>query len=94
MNIQRSRDLREDCDYTQEYIAKLLNVNQRTYSRYENGAHAIPLTILSFLQTPKKSSPKNEYSYLLLIAACAEYTLHGVTLTLICSAQLYCRCHS
>ena len=84
MNIQRIRDLREDSDYTQEYIAKLLNVNQRTYSRYENGAHAIPLTILSFLQTPKKPyqrinadmvffytqpSPKNEYSYLLLIAA-------------------------
>ena len=54
MNIQRIRDLREDSDYTQEYIAKLLNVNQRTYSRYENGEHAIPLTILSFLQTPKK----------------------------------------
>jgi len=35
MNIQRIRDLREDSDYTQEYIAKLLNVNQRTYSRYE-----------------------------------------------------------
>ena len=69
MNIQRIRDLREDSDYTQEYIAKLLNVNQRTYSRYENGAHAIPLTILSFLQTHKKPSPKNAYSYLLLIAA-------------------------
>lgn len=69
MNIQRIRDLREGSDYTLEYIAKLLNVNQRTYSRYENGEHAIPLTILSFLQTPKKPSPKNEYSYLLLIAA-------------------------
>ena len=49
MNIQRIRDLREDSDYTQESIAKLLNVNQRTYSRYENGEHAIPLKILSFL---------------------------------------------
>ena len=49
MTIQRIRDLREDSDYTQESIAKLLNVNQRTYSRYENGEHAIPLTILSFL---------------------------------------------
>lgn len=67
MNIQRIRDLREDSDYTQEYIAKLLNVNQRTYSRYENGEHAIPLTILSFLQTHKKPSPKNAYSYLLLM---------------------------
>ncbi len=85
MNIQRIRDLREDSDYTQEYIAKLLNVNQRTYSRYENGEHAIPLTILSFLADIQKThisestliwvffytqpSPKNEYSYLLLIAA-------------------------
>lgn len=85
MNIQRIRDLREDSDYTQEYIAKLLNVNQRTYSRYENGEHAIPLTILSFLADIQKNpyqrinadmvffytqpSPKNEYSYLLLIAA-------------------------
>ena len=54
MNIQRIRDLREDSDYTQKYIAKLLNVNQRTYSRYENGAHAIPLTILSFLADIQK----------------------------------------
>ena len=60
MNIQRIRDLREDSDYTQEYIAKLLNVNQRTYSRYENGAHAIPLTILSFLQTPQKAISANQ----------------------------------
>lgn len=85
MNIQRIRDLREDSNYTQEYIAKLLNVNQRTYSRYGNGEHAIPLTILSFLADIQKThisestliwvffytqpSPKNEYSYLLLIAA-------------------------
>ena len=43
MNIQRIRDLREDSDYTQEYIAKLLNVNQRTYSRYENGINELPI---------------------------------------------------
>ena len=49
MNLKRIRNLREDADYTQEYIAKLLNVNQRTYSRYENSEHAIPLSILSFL---------------------------------------------
>lgn len=55
MNIQRIRDLREDSDYTQEYIAKLLNVNQRTYSRYENREHAIPLTILSFLAGIQKN---------------------------------------
>ena len=58
MNIQRIRDLREDSDYTQEYIAKLLNVNQRTYSRYENREHAIPLTILSFLADNQISEEK------------------------------------
>lgn len=49
MNIKRIRDLREDNDYKQEYIASLLNINQRTYSRYENAEHAIPLSVLSFL---------------------------------------------
>lgn len=33
----RIRELREDNDLTQTYMAKLLNVNQRTYSRYETG---------------------------------------------------------
>lgn len=37
------RKLREDKDLTQEYMAQLLHVNQRTYSRYETGEHAIPL---------------------------------------------------
>lgn len=49
MNLKRIRDLREDSDYTQEYIAKMLNITQRTYSRYENGEHAIPLSVLCFL---------------------------------------------
>lgn len=49
MTIKRIRDLREDADYTQEYIAHLLNISQRTYSRYENAEHAIPLSILCFL---------------------------------------------
>lgn len=31
------RDLREDQDYTQTQIAKLLNCTQQTYSRYETG---------------------------------------------------------
>ena len=41
--------LRKKHNLTQNELAKLLNVNQRTYSRYENREHAIPLTILSFL---------------------------------------------
>lgn len=36
------RNLREDRDYTQEYVAKLLNVGQRTYTDYELGKTRIP----------------------------------------------------
>lgn len=49
MNLKRIRDLREDSDYTQEYIAHLLNISQRTYSRYETAERAIPLPALCFL---------------------------------------------
>lgn len=49
MKYERIRQLREDKDLSQANIAKLLNVNQRTYSRYENGDHAIPLEALSIL---------------------------------------------
>ena len=46
---ERIRQLREDKDLSQTYMAKLLNVNQRTYSRYETGEHAIPLEALCTL---------------------------------------------
>ena len=42
----RLRDLREDNDYTQEQIAKYLNVKQSTYSQYENGQRQIPIELL------------------------------------------------
>ena len=38
----RIRDLREDKDLNQEQLAKLLNVSQTTYSRYESGKLDIP----------------------------------------------------
>jgi len=38
----RLRNLREDKDLTQEEIAKMLNISQTTYSRYESGALDIP----------------------------------------------------
>ena len=34
--MERLRDIREDRDLKQSDIAKLLNVSQQTYSRYEN----------------------------------------------------------
>ncbi|MFK4566262.1 helix-turn-helix domain-containing protein [Enterococcus sp. UD-01] len=38
----RIRNLREDADLSQEQLAKLLNVSQTTYSRYETGNLDIP----------------------------------------------------
>ena len=35
MKMERLRDIREDHDLKQSDIAKLLNVTQQTYSRYE-----------------------------------------------------------
>lgn len=46
MPYRRIRELREDKDLTQTYMAHLLNVSQRTYSRYETGEHVIPLELL------------------------------------------------
>ena len=43
---ERIRALREDNDYTQTYIASLLNVGQRTYADYELGKTRIPVESL------------------------------------------------
>ena len=49
MIYNRIRGLREDMDLTQAFFAKLLNVNQRTYSRYETGELEISLASLCIL---------------------------------------------
>lgn len=46
---KRIRALREDNDYTQTYIASLLNVGQRTYADYELGKTRIPVDSLVIL---------------------------------------------
>lgn len=43
---QRIRALREDRDYSQEEIARLLHVGQRTYADYELGNTRIPVDSL------------------------------------------------
>jgi transcriptional regulator with XRE-family HTH domain len=43
---ERIRNLREDKDLSQEDIAKILNISQTTYSRYESGKLDIPSTAL------------------------------------------------
>lgn len=42
----RLRDMREDRDLLQKDIAKVLHVNQQTYSSYELGIRKIPLETL------------------------------------------------
>jgi len=38
--------MREDRDWTQQYVADLLHINRRTYGAYENGVNMIPVDIL------------------------------------------------
>ncbi|WP_308629322.1 helix-turn-helix transcriptional regulator [uncultured Enterococcus sp.] len=42
----RIRNLREDADLSQEKLARLLHINQVTYSRYETGDLEIPVSSL------------------------------------------------
>lgn len=49
MNKTRLRDLREDKDLYQKDIAKILNIKQQQYSRYENDENEISVTLLKQL---------------------------------------------
>lgn len=42
-HYQRIRDLREDCDLTQDALCKELNMHKTTYTNYEQGKHTVPL---------------------------------------------------
>lgn len=42
----RIRNIREDSDLLQKDVAKVINVNQRTYSNYELGIRKIPIESL------------------------------------------------
>jgi transcriptional regulator with XRE-family HTH domain len=39
----RMRNLREDHDYTQDYVAHYLKTSQTMYARYERGANEMPI---------------------------------------------------
>lgn len=41
--VRRIRDLREDHDYTQEFVANFLGTSQTMYARYERAANALPV---------------------------------------------------
>lgn len=46
MVYPRIRDLREDHDWKQATVAKMLNMSQTGYSKYETGENDIPTRIL------------------------------------------------
>ena len=42
----RLRDLREDRDWTQARLARMLNMSQTGYSKYETGENDVPTQVL------------------------------------------------
>ena len=49
MNLVRLKEIREDRDLLQKDIAKILNMTQVQYSRYETGVRLIPIDKLNLL---------------------------------------------
>lgn len=46
---ERIREIREDCSLTQQNIADILHIGQRTYADYESGKTRIPIDSLLIL---------------------------------------------
>ena len=46
MKYPRIRDLREDRDWNQTQVAKMLGMSQTGYSKYETGKNDIPTQVL------------------------------------------------
>ena len=49
MDISRLKEIREDRDYNQTQIAKILHTTQQQYSKYELGIQLIPIDRLDKL---------------------------------------------
>ena len=43
MQFRRIKDLREDHDFTQVFVAEYLNMQRSVYRRYESGEREIPV---------------------------------------------------
>ncbi len=41
--METLKNLREDHDYTQKYVASILGTSQTMYARYERGANELPV---------------------------------------------------
>ena len=52
----RLKDLREDADLTQTFIARQFHIRQSTYSQYENEQRQIPIKLLIQLAVFYKTS--------------------------------------
>ena len=46
MHYPRLRDLREDCDLTQDQLVKILGMHKTTYTNYEQGKREIPFSLV------------------------------------------------
>ena len=55
-NKNRLKELREDNDMSQSYLATLLDMSQTGYSKYETGENDIPTNILIKLSKIYKTS--------------------------------------
>lgn len=56
MYFKRLKDLREDNDYLQKDIAKILGISQQYYSQYELGRYTMPIELLIKLAKEYKVS--------------------------------------
>lgn len=56
MIFKRIRDLREDNDYTQQKVAKILSCDVSLYSKYERGEREVPVRVIIELAKLYKTS--------------------------------------
>jgi len=49
MYLRRLKDLREDHDFSQEYVSNLLKISRPQYSLYETGKRDMPVDLLRML---------------------------------------------
>ena len=66
---RRLRDLREDSDLNQTQVAKVLNMSQTGYSKYETGENDIPTAVLTKLAEFYKTN----VDYILGLSDNSEY---------------------
>jgi len=59
MHFKRLKELREEHEYTQEYIAFYLKINRIVYIRYENDNREIPVSF--FIKLAKRYDVSLDY---------------------------------